>query len=50
MSKEVGFLNGPFAFARIDNKALFSKWSEDFVDKFHMRIETYRLNQAMSLM
>ena len=32
MFKEVGFLNGPFAFARVDNKALFFKSSEDFVD------------------
>ena len=40
MSKEVSFLNGPFAFARVDNKALFSKPSEDFVDKFNVRIKT----------
>ena len=39
MSKEVGFLNGPFAFARIDNKAFFSKSSQDFVDKFHVRLK-----------
>ena len=32
MSKEVSFLNGLFAFARVDNKALFFKSSEDFVD------------------
>ena len=41
MSKKVGFLNGPFAFARVDNKALFSKSSEDFADKFYIRIEAW---------
>ena len=39
-SKKVSFLNGPFAFARVDNKNFFSVSSNDFFDNFHMRIKT----------
>ena len=34
-----GFLNGPLTYARVDNKPLFFKSSEDFVDKFYVRIK-----------
>ena len=39
MTKEVNFLNGPFTFARVYNKAFCLKWKEDFVNEGQVRIE-----------
>ena len=40
MTKEVSSLNGPFTFARVDNKTFCSKSKEDFVNEGQVRIET----------
>ena len=38
-SKEIGFLDGPFAFAGVDDKSFFSKLGQNFVNKFHVWIK-----------